>query len=465
MTNIRATLSTALLLAFATVLLIGCGSENVAEQKRETAAPPVEALQALTGALPLEERLSGTVKARDQVEIRPEISARVVEVLVQSGAAVNVGQPLVRLDDETVRQQLRQAQASLRLAEAAAKGAHAEVAEMSARVSRSRSLAEQELIPELDLETQEAQLAAIEASAEQAEARVEEARATVEERRTGLERTVVRSPVTGRVGQRQVEVGMLVNASSLLFQVGNPNDLVVEIPLTERMLGYVEVGQTAVIRPEHQLDAKQANEPLRAELARISPFLAEGSFSTVGEIDVPPESAQRLRPGMFVRVDVLYGESEQATLVPASAVWTNPRTGLPGVFVVTGRTATGPAQASAQLSEEAEAVELRNIEVVAEGRAAVGLRGVEPNEWVVTIGQHLLSDEEVESARVRPVTWDKVMSLQGLQQEDLLREFLAKQRRLAKSLGAGLPPEDEYFKVAPELPAPVTESETKQAEL
>ena len=36
---------------------------------------------------------------------------------------------------------------------------------------------------------------------------------------------------------------------------------------------------------------------------------------------------------MFVTVDVLYGESDRATLVPAAALWENPRTGVQGMFV------------------------------------------------------------------------------------------------------------------------------------
>ena len=60
----------------------------------------VEALPARTGGLPLEEAISGVVRARNQVAIRSEISAVVVEVLARNGDAVSAGQPLVRLDDE-----------------------------------------------------------------------------------------------------------------------------------------------------------------------------------------------------------------------------------------------------------------------------------------------------------------------------------------------------------------------------
>jgi RND family efflux transporter MFP subunit len=418
----------------------------------------VEALQARSGSLPLEERVNGVVQARNQVAVRPEISAPVVAVMVRSGEEVRRGQPLVRLDDETVRQQLRRAEAGLRLARAEATRAAAQVEELRTQVVRNRELARQELISAVELDTQEAQLAAVEAGAEEAAARVEEARATVEERQAAQARTVVRSPVNGRVGRRQVEVGQLVNPSTLLFQVGDPQDLMVEIPLTERMLGYVQEGQTVVLTPpgkgEAKGEAKGVEDPLRATLSRISPFLEEGSFSTVGEIDLPPSAAERLRPGMFVRVDVLYGESERATLVPASALWDDPRTGLEGIFVVRDL----PADLGAELTEEAYAVELRPVTVLAEGRSLLGVEGVEPEEWVVTVGQHLLASGEAATARVRPIPWERMLALQGLQREDLLRGFLDKQQQLARTLGADLPPNEEFFQSAPSTPHAAGES-------
>jgi hypothetical protein len=43
------------------------------------------------------------------------------------------------------------------------------------------------------------------------------------------------------------------------------------------------------------------------------------------------------------------------------------------------------------------------------------------------------------SARVRPTTWDRILDLAALQREDLLERFLAKQRVVARTLGAELP--------------------------
>ncbi|HMB54623.1 MAG TPA: efflux RND transporter periplasmic adaptor subunit [Thermoanaerobaculia bacterium] len=432
------TLAPVLAAVAAALLLAACASEA---PRAEPPVPAVEAVPARLGALPLEERLSGVVKAESQVAVHPEIEASVAEVYVRTGEAVDRGQPLVRLVDAELRDRVRQAEADLQLAEASAAEARARVAEIEAQATRSRALAAEELVSEMDLETLEARLDASQASARQAEAGVAQAEAVVAERKSALGKTTVRSPVAGRVGQRQAEVGMRAAPGTTLFVVGNLDRLIVEVPLTERMMDHVREGQPV------RITAPGLDGPVEATLSRVSPFLDEGSFSTVGEIDIA-NTGGRLMPGAFVHVDVLYGESDEATLVPTSALWDDPGSGVRGVWVVGGGAAeSGSLDAGSGLSEQAFAVAFRPVEVLAEGRGSAGVRGVEEGEWVVTVGQHLLGEEGGDApaeARVRPTTWARVEELQGLQREDLLRGFLDKQQRIARERGA-VPPSNEEF--------------------
>ena len=420
----------------------------------------MEAVESRFGALPIEEIVPGVVRARNQVGIRPEIDGRVVEVLVRSGDAVEQGQPLVRLDGVEARERLRQAEADVRLSEAAAIAAKARVTELEARVSRTRSLAQQELVSVQDLETLEAQLDALRASADEAAARVEQSRAAVEERRSALDKTVVRAPVAGRLGERRAEVGMLVDSSTLLFLVGDLDELIVEVNLTESMLARVDEGLPVVIETR-----SAAFEPIHAELSRISPFLAQESFTTVGEIDVD-NRAGALRPGMFVTVRILVGQSRQASLVPVSAVWDDPASGQRGIFVVEESGGLEPTSASpASTPSEARNVGFEQVDVLAEGRGTVGVTGLSDGAWVVTVGQHLLAAElraatsageaapQIQ-ARIRPVTWNRVFQLQDMQDEDLLDGFLDKQRKVAAVLGAEIPESEDVVDKVLEDAAP-----------
>jgi HlyD family secretion protein len=402
--------------------------------------PLVEALPARHGTLPLELRVSGVARAHNQVEIRPEISAVLVEVLVGSGDLVTKGQPLVRLQPDPQRQDLRQGRASVRLAEAEAAAARARLVELEAGASRTRKLAEQQMVSALERETQDAQAAAGRAAVSQALARVEEARASVGMRRSSLDKTVVRSPIAGRVGRREADQGMLVTPATVLFVVGDLDRMIVDVPLTEKMLGQVRAGQPVKLH-----GPGLGQRPVSATLSRVSPFLAAGSFSTTGEIDVDNKDG-RLMPGMFVTADIAVGQSEQATLVPTSALWEDPRTGLIGVYVVersTGAAQGKPPADKAGTSSGPHPVRLRPVQIRAEGRATVGVSGIAAGDLVVTLGQHLLgasgSGPAAGKARVRIAAWDRVLELQSRQQEDLLAAFLEKQQRLARAQGAALP--------------------------
>jgi HlyD family secretion protein len=90
-------------------LLSGCYNSREGNALNVNAViPAVEALQARQGSLPLTERLTGVVKAGNQVAIYPEINAVITEVLVKNGQVVDRGQPLVRLRDKEFREQRKQ---------------------------------------------------------------------------------------------------------------------------------------------------------------------------------------------------------------------------------------------------------------------------------------------------------------------------------------------------------------------
>jgi RND family efflux transporter MFP subunit len=391
--------------------------------------PAVEAVQARYGSLPLSERLSGLVKAKNQIEIYPKVTAMITAVHVKNGDYVKRNQPLVTLRDTEFRERLKQAKASYQIAEAQLKQSEAQLSETTADLERLRSLAEQGLASDAELENIQTEALSAEADVALARARVAQAQATLDERVEILSRTIVKAPISGRVGNRRAEVGMLVNNSSQLFTLGQLDSVRVEIILTDRMLSYIKKGQRAEIAPGAGL-----SEILSAPLARISPFLHPVTHSTIAEIDLEnPENT--LMSGMFVTVDVFYGESEQATLVPLSALYDNPTSGETGVYITreslereaVSRTTTGQM---ANLSDPVD-FEFVPVEVIAKGRMEAGIQGIDPQTWVVTVGQDLLGSTS-SNARVRKVNWAWVEQLQRLQREDFLEEIMQKQQTVSR---------------------------------
>jgi HlyD family secretion protein len=418
--------------------LTACGSSDEEEgrsgrSRGNAPTPSVEVVQTQLGSLPLEQRLSGSVRARNQVSIYPEITARVEEVLAESGDFVERGQPLVRLRDRTYREQVRQAEANVNIQRAQVRQAQAQLSELQSELRRIEQLADREFSSRQELEALQAQVEGAEADVAAAEAQVEQAESTLSERQADLAQTVVRSPVTGRIGRRDVEIGQRVDGSSRLFDVGDLSFVRVRVSLTDEMLSRIREGQTAQITSEMLPDTT-----ITAQVSRISPFLDENSFSTDAEIDISNEG-NLLRPGMFVNVAVLYGESEQATLIPNSALYEDPGTGAVGVFLAsslgTEIEPDEPRDGFPTELTEPTPVGFREVDVVAEGRATTGIRGIGQNAWVVALGHDLLNmnlDEAVD-ARTRALSWERVLGLQELEERDMLIEFMERQQRMAEA--------------------------------
>lgn len=400
------------------------GQAGTSDNQPETApVPVVEAVPARLGSLPLSERLNGTVIAKNQVVLFPEISGKVVRVEAQNGERVRRGQPLVYLDDTQYKEQLRQAEANYQVNQAALKQAQAQHKELETLYNRNRRLAEEGLTSQIEVETLGAQVAAAKANIELTEAEIRQSRSAIQETKLILAQTVVRAPISGTIGRRNVEVGMQVSPTTELFTIGDLSQVRVEVVLTEKNLAEIRVGQPARI-----IVRTGGGEPrlLDAKVSRISPFLDSATRSTEAEIDVK-NNAQLLMSGMSVTAEILHGESQKVTLVPSSAIYSHPETGQTGVYVLPSFK-PGPEPANPGVSDTApdlsaaERVVFRPVRVAAEGRMETGVEDVKPDEWVVTVGQDLLSGRE--EARVRVSTWDRILALQELQREDLLHELL-----------------------------------------
>lgn len=407
---------------------LSCANEEGNDQQREeTIVPSVEAVEARFGSLPLAERFSGNVRSENQVMLYPEISGVVQEVFVRNGDFVEKGQPLLQLNTSILEKELQQAEAQLRINNAQLRQAKAQLGEVQNEYRRVQQLAEKDLSSPVEVEQAEAQLLSAEADVELAEAQADQAQSQVEVGQEELEKATIKAPISGTLGQRNAEVGMQVSSSTQLFLIGDLSRLKVEIVLTENMLNRIKVGQTAKIFVE---DSSGEEIAIDAKLSRISPFLSEITRSTEAEIDVENVDGL-LRPGMFVPVDILFGESEQATLIPTSALYTDPTTGEEGVFVATalGSEIEPVSDSSGDNSNsmtEPTQVEFKSIEVIAEGRMKLGVSGIESGQWIVTVGQNLLSEGRSQ-ARIRTMTWERIIELQQLQREDLLREIMPDQ--------------------------------------
>ena len=411
------------------LLLISCSSDEPTQKPLQNLViPAVEAVQSQYGSLPLVERFSGNVISENQIELYPETNAQIAEVYVENGDKVTKGQPLVKLQDEPFKKQLQQAQAGLRINEARLKQADARLKELEAQFKRITALAEKNLTSELQIEQINAQKTSAEADVELAKAQIDQSRALVDERKNQLSKTVINSPVTGTIGQRNARVGMQATTNTKIFTIGDLSKLRVEIVLTENLLSRIKVGQTATITIN---DANGIPRTISAELSRISPE---------AEIDIT-NAEDILNPGMYVPVDVHFGESQQATLIPTSAIFIDPQTGREGIYIANsiGSEIEPVSDTSDNRSAltEPTGVVFQEIDIIARGKMAVGVIGLESGKWIITLGQNLLAEGKNE-ARVKTITWDHVLNLQSMQKEDLLKEIIEGKKKTDNNNGLTL---------------------------
>ncbi len=418
-----------LFVAALALTLIGCGGDDeFGNGDFGTPVPVVEAIQVQEGTLPLVHRTTGEMRARNQVDIFPEINARITEVLVNDGERVEEGEPLVQLRDDDIREQLNQAEFDYQIADAQVRQAEAALRRLQAQFVRTQQLAEQDLESELELETIQADIDEAQASVDLARSQMERAASQVEEQRTNLENTVVRAPIDGVVGSRNAEVGQHVDNSTRLFQIGDIDNMRIFVPLTERMSSAIQPGSQAMLvtSPEDI-----GNPGVEAVVVRISPFLDPITHSAIAELEVL-ENERVLRPGMFVSLDIVYGESEQSVLVPKTALYDHPIEGETGIYLADMETSQlefddvqvpeEQIEEEGELTATADPVDITfvPVQIIAESGGMAGVQGLNiENGWVVTVGQNQIAEWESEQAHIRTVDLEYVLELQNLQTRDM----------------------------------------------
>jgi RND family efflux transporter MFP subunit len=378
--------------------------------------PAVEVVAAQFGGLPLEERLTGLVTARNQTEIFAEVSGPIVEIFADNGQLVNAGDALLQIRDTEYRERLQQAESQLEIARAQTRQAEVNLQVLANQLVRIEELRSRQLETISALETIRGQVSVAQADVQLRMAQQRQVESQLQERRMELSRTTVRAPSSGTIGMRNAERGQIAGPGAQLFMIGDLTQMQVEILLTERNLSYIRQGM-----PVNLYSDSWPELMIEANIARLSPFIDSSTLRTQAYVDVDNDSGM-MRPGMFVTVDVLYGQSEEAVLIPNSAIYRHPRTGVEGVFIMQpppGDEFRSQAEVDgAPALTPAQPISFVAIDVIASGRMASGVRGIQQGAWVVTVGQNLLVGNATE-ARARLVDWQRMMTMQRMQSRDL----------------------------------------------
>lgn len=247
---------------------------------------PVETAKVQVG--PIQRRLTavGSLRSNESVILRPEVAGRIAEIRFQEGEAVTAGQPLIVLDDSINRAEIEQVQAALELSRAN----HERAIDLLKRGAGTTKARDEAL----------AQLRVDEAQLELAQAR--------------LAKMTIVAPFHGVVGLRKVSVGDFVNAGQDMVNLEQIDPLKADFRVAEGYLAAVRPGQ----RIDLGVDAFP-DESFTGEVYAIDPQIDESGRSILLRARLP-NSAGRLRPGLFARITLVLTERDDAIQVPEQAL-------------------------------------------------------------------------------------------------------------------------------------------------
>ena len=302
--------------------------------------PTVTVVPAARGQIAERLVLTGTLVARDEVMVSPQVEGlAVVEILAEEGDAVEKGQVLTRLSAETVETALMQNAAQALRADAAVAQARATVTETQATraqvdlaLARTRDLLASGNAAREVFETREAaaRVAAARGEAASNALRAAEAdRAFAEAQRRELEvrlaRTELRAPVAGVVSRRTARLGAIVaGAGDPLFRIIADGAVELEADVPETQLARLRPGQPATlegvggVRAAGAGGAGSGGEPRIGEVRLVSPEVSR--TSRLGRVRVALQGGTSGLPvGGFARA-VVETARREGVLAPLSAV-------------------------------------------------------------------------------------------------------------------------------------------------
>jgi len=263
-------------------------------------AMPVEVSPAIRDTVVDAIAATGQIEAIQSIELRPEVSGRITDILVREGQEVGQGTPLFKVDDAELKAQAAQAEAERQLARQA--------------LERTKQLITQNASSTSDLE--------------QAEAKSRGADANYDLLKTRLDRTVVRAPFSGVVGRRLASIGTYVSSLTPLITLQSVNPQYASFDVPERYADRLRRGQLVSFQV-----AALPGKNFSGEVVFVDPVVALPGRTILIKARVP-NTEHRLQAGMFIEARLATDIRPNAVVVPEDALL--PMQGSTFIWVIKG---------------------------------------------------------------------------------------------------------------------------------
>ena len=337
-------------MVLALVGTLACGGSDEAEesdgQGQRRGRPGMGGMARTGASIPVEVKAVGrgniaatlltytSLEAERHVDVVSRTQGLVETILVEEGDRVEEGQPLAQLDTDALELTLKEREVNMN--------------SLESNYNRSQELVDQELLSSQEFE--------------QTKFQFEAAQTQYESAKLQLEYATVRSPFTGIITERLIEVGNLVNANDVVFRTADLNPLLARIYVPEKDIGQVRPGQSV------RINVEGSEQTHTGRVARVSPIVDPQS----GTVKVTVEIRDRrgvLRPGMFTTVNLVTANHEDVLQVEKKAL-------------------VAEAEGSYTFLFQDGTAEKRLLEIgIAEGEYVQVLSGLSDGDSIITVGQ------------------------------------------------------------------------------
>ena len=355
-------------LLFRIIMLVAKGSGGGGPNSQR---PPVavEVDHVRYGPIKEIRQFTGSVYPDYQYAVASKVAGRILQIRKRIGDWVQKGEVIARIDDAEYQQDVIEAEANLKIAQASLAEARSQFLLAGQDLDRVRSLQEKGIASPAELDAAVTNYDAQESRIKLAQAQVEQKQAALKSARIRLNYTVLAATEPGYVGERFVDEGTQLAPNAAVLSVIGIDTVIVRTTIIERDYGRIQAGQPARVT----VDAFPS-ESFTGHVARIAPMLQQESRMAQMEVEVANDSLV-LKPGMFAQVEVVLSESDSVQIVPSRAVVA--RDGHKGVFVIDQKHSTAryvPVEEGIVAPDQTE------------------IRSPRLSGLVVTLGQHLLAD-------------------------------------------------------------------------
>jgi len=340
-------------LFFAFLSTIACGPGR--EEEKLDFQIPVKVATVETGNVEDLLKLTGSLRVESSVSLAAEsrgilrIARRSDGVPIAEGDSVKAGQLVAELVGEDVRVAARTEATRQRYLEA------------QSDLEAKKKLIKDGLITPVEVRA--------------ARSALEDAKLEYDRSRLSEQRSRLVSPVDGVILElardsrgRRISAGQLLQAGEVVARIAPEGPLIADVDVLGPDIGRIAVGQQARVS-----SVAFPDEEFSGEVLRLAPEVDETTRTLRAEVEVKNEKGL-LKPGLFVRVDVLIQRHENVPVISRSAVVE--RTGKRVVFVAKGQT-----------------VEQREVQTGLGDDASVEIvSGLKPGESIVVQGMETLAD-------------------------------------------------------------------------